>query len=241
MQFCSIVPTKYNELMYDSSVVMLLAHLSKNNPAYAINAIRHDGSCYKIMDNSIVELGKSFSMEELIAQAQCCLVDEIILPDVYKNGGETIQKIKESIEWLRENNYLGHFKLMGVCHGSDINDFIRTFKILNSMPEINTIGIPRIVCEWAISRGYIADIFMQTDKEIHLLGCYDSLKELSTFKEEYLKRIRSIDTSLPALLSVETDNAYESRKGKVIDLIDGEINYDNYVKILTTLREDFDI
>ena len=82
---------------------------------------------------------------------------------------------------------------------------------------------------------------MQTDKEIHLLGRYDSLKELSTFKEEYLKRIRSIDTSLPALLSVETDNAYESRKGKVIDLIDGEINYDNYVKILTTLREDFNI
>lgn len=241
MKLCSIVPVKYNELMYESNIVMLLAHLSKNNPAYIANAVRHDNDCYKIMDNSVVELGSSFNMEELIKQAQCCLADEIVLPDVYRDGEKTIQKVIESIKWLRDNKYLGDFKLMAVCHGKNIDDFIKTFKTLNSMSEIDTIGIPRIICEWAGSRSFIADIFIQTDKEIHLLGCYDSLKELSTFKAEHLERIRSIDTSLPALLSLESNNAYKSRNGKTIDLFTGEINYDNYETILTTLKEDFDL
>lgn len=241
MKFCSIVPVKYNELMYGNEIVMLLAHLSKNNPAYVANAIKHDKDCYKIMDNSIVELGKSFNMEELIKQAQSCLVDEIVLPDVYRNGEETVQKVIESINWLRKNKYLGDFKLMAVCHGKDIHEFIKTFKTLNSMPEIDVIGIPRIVCEWAGSRGTIADIFTQTNKEIHLLGCYDSLRELSTFKAEHLERIRSIDTSLPALLSIETNNAYESRKSRKIDLLNDNIDYNNYVTILNTLKEDFNI
>lgn len=241
MKLCSIVPVKYNELMYNSDMVMLLAHLSKDNPAYVMNAVIHDKNCYKIIDNSVVELGKAFSMQELLKQAQSCLADEIVLPDVYRDGKGTVQKVIESIEWLRQHMWLNEFKLMAVCHGNNVEEFTETFNTLNSIPEIDVIGIPRIICEWAGNRGSVADIFTQTTKEIHLLGCYDSFKELSTFKEEHLERIRSIDTSLPALLSTETDYAYENRNGRKIDLLKDSMNYDNYMMILDTLKEDFNI
>lgn len=228
MKFISIVPITMQNELFNQYTVMLLAHLSKKYPDYVKQAREYDG--YKIMDNSIIEVGEAFTMEGLIEEAIKCDVQEIILPDVFNDGPATVQKVKESIKWLKKNNYLGKFKLMAVCHGRDEEELDNTFKSLNNIPEIDVIGFPKILSTWMGFRVNIAGFYAtQTDKEIHLLGCWDSLEE---YKDQDLGLIRSTDTCMPALLAKYKMDVWDYRKGKKIDLENDEINIDQYRKIL---------
>lgn len=233
MKFCSITPLKNTDLMYENEYVMLLAHLSKideNYVEYARNSKR-----YKIMDNSIIELGEAFSMEDLIKEAEKCKVDEIILPDVYLDGERTVKKVKSSIEWLRNHNLLGKYKLMAVCHGRGPKELSDTFHALNEIPEIDVIGIPKVLTTWVTSRVKGAEYMaFNTTKEIHLLGCWESLKELKELSPN--SKIRSMDTCLPALLSIYGMKTFENRNGKKIDLETAEVNIDNYRKIMKNIN-----
>lgn len=229
MKFCSITPLNNCDLMYENDYVMLLAHLSKNSEKYASYARNNNN--YKIMDNSIIELGSAFNMQDLINEAIKCDVDEIILPDEFTEGEETVKRVKESIKWLKENNYLGKFKLMAVCHGKNMDEFFNCFCRLNDIPEIDVIGIPKVVSQWMLSRVKMAECFATlTNKQIHLLGCYYSLNEIKELSKD--TKIRSMDTCMPALLSIYNMDTFDNRNGKKIDLETATVNLNNYKKIM---------
>ena len=218
MKFCSITPVGNAELMYEEDVVMLLAHLAEKNDEYVCNAFH--SKKYKIIDNSIIEMGRSFSMKRLVAQAVRCRADEIILPDEFENGSLTIEKTIKSIRWLKRKGLIGKFKLMAVCHGRTLEEFKACFKLLNLITEIDVIGIPKITQKWCGNRGELAGVFLDSQKEIHFLGCYDSLEELLLLRSNprAFSKVRSIDTCLPSLLAMEGKGCWESREGKKIDL-----------------------
>lgn len=233
MKFCSIVPLKNAHLMYENDYVMLLAHLSKIDAVYRDYARNSDK--YKIMDNSIIELGESFTLEDLLNEADRCKVDEIILPDVFQDGERTVKEVKKSIEWIKNNGYLGKYKLMAVCHGCGPKEFSDTFEALNNIPEIDVIGVPKINSTWMTSRVRGAEhLASLTNKEIHLLGCWSSLNELKEIDEN--SKIRSIDTCLPALLSIYDMEAFDDRQGKTIDLERAEVNLEKYRKIMNDIN-----
>ena len=233
MKFCSITPLKNTDLMYENEYVMLLAHLSKKSDYYADFARKNNN--YKIMDNSIIELGEAFSMQDLVNEAIKCNVDEIILPDVFEDGEKTVKVVKESIEWLRDNNLLGKFKLMAVCHGKGPKELDDTFTALNNIPEIDVIGVPKVLTTWITSRVKSAEhMTTQTNKEVHLLGCWDSLKELKEITDGC--KIRSIDTCMPALLSIYDMNTFDDRNGKKIDLETAEVDINKYRKIMNEIN-----
>ena len=235
MKFCSITPVKNSDLMYKNDYVMLLAHLSKNNANYS-DLARLSG-CYKIMDNSIIELGEAFSMEDLIKEAIKCDVNEIILPDVFENGSETIKAVKESIEWLKDHNLIGRFKLMAVCHGKGPKEFSDTLHALLEIPEIDVIGYPKVLSTWMTSRVRSAEYTAANcDKEIHLLGCWDSLKELRELSHD--TKIRSMDTCLPALLAMYNMDTFDDRHGLKIDLDTSKINnMEKYNEIMSEINQ----
>lgn len=234
MKFCSITPLKNARLMYENEYVMLLAHLSANSAKYAQYARNNNN--YKIMDNSIIELGEAFDMDTLINEAIKCNVDEIILPDIFNDGDATLKKVNESIEWLKEHNYIGKFKLMAVCHAKNLEEFHETFNKLNKIKEIDVIGIPKVCSRWMGSRVKEAEcLSLHTKKDIHLLGCWNSLNELKDLSSN--SKVRSMDTCLPALLTIYNMNTFDDRNGLTIDLEKDEIqNINKYKEIMKEIN-----
>lgn len=243
MDLCSIVPLNDLKLCNKDETIMLLAHLCKHKK-YVKWAKNLKGN--KIMDNSIIELGNAFSFEELIDCALKCDVDEIILPDVFKNGEASYKLGLECIEKykkLKKSNPDTLFPgLMMVCHGNNLQEFKESFDKINSIKEVDTIGIPKVVSTWCGNRHNLYEIFKNTKKKIHLLGCWYSFKELLEFSKEELSHIRSMDTCLPSLISLTSDDAFIDRNlSRTIDLENDKVNVKNYNKIMKTLKEKFDL
>ena len=228
MRFISILPIKNMDELFNQYTVMLLAHLSQKYPEYAKRAAEYDG--YKIMDNSIIEIGEAFTMEDLMKEADKCKVQEIILPDVFNDGEATVEKVKESIQWLHEHDYIGKYKLMAVCHGKNMKELLKSFNILNNIPEIDVIGLPKVLYLWM---GYRIDFARQiaknTDKEIHLLGCWETLRE---YMDRDLSFIRSTDTCLPALLTKYGLTPRSKRGYRKLDLENDEVDITQYRKLM---------
>lgn len=239
MKICNIVPLKYNFLMYKQDYIMLLCHLSKENIKYAMEA--RFSKNYKIMDNSIIELGEAFNLDDLIKEAEKCKVNEIILPDVFQNGEETIELVKKSISYLKHKNLIGRFKLQAVCHGKTIEEFKKSFEELNNIKEIDVIGIPKVLTKTFGNRCSLYPIFKNTDKEIHLLGCWESFNELNILPEEAFYKIRSMDTCLISLLSNEGSNIFNiKRPEKTINFYKTEVNITNFIKMVKQANKLYD-
>ena len=239
MKLCSILPIDYIGLDKNRPYSMLLAHLSMKHPKY--REYYKANSNYKIMDNSIIEMGSAFSIEKLIHEAEECDVQEIILPDAFEDGNTTFSLVTDSILYLKEHNLIGKFKLMAVCHGRHLDEFLRNFKRLSEIPEIDTIGIPKVTCKWIGTRAWLgfSDIIMNCNKEIHLLGCWSSLLEFIEMADTpFFNKIRSADTCLPALLSRDgITNIVEDRKGNTLNLEFDSIYIPTYLEIMKELEK----
>lgn len=217
MYFCSIMPKGKYHLMYRDPVVMLLTHLVEKDETYARLAKEHTKT-YKILDNSLIELGGALSMDRLVAAAEKIDADEIILPDVFKNGEATVKAAKESIKWLKDHGYSKRFKLMAVCHGETEKEFKKCFRKLNRMREIDTIGIPKVMCsfDWVKkTRATLYPIFKKSKKNIHFLGTWYNLGELIDLPKPVYDKVRSVDTCLFALDVIQGLDFYDDRKGTI--------------------------
>lgn len=226
--------------MYENRIVMLLTHLIEKYDNYTQEALNHPKH-YKILDNSLIELGKSLNMERLINAADKIKANEIVLPDSFLNGEKTVDLAKESILYLKENNLLGKYKLMAVCHGNNIEEWEKCFNELNNIKEIDVIGIPKVTSSWLVSknRGELAPIFMKTDKILHFLGSWYNLKELLELDKEVWDKVRSCDTCLPSLYVIQEKTIWEDRVGTInLEQYYPELNKNNYDKIINTFNEE---
>lgn len=240
MYLISIVPVNKIDWALKDSMLMILAHLVEKYPEYRNKIKNRKNNQYIILDNSTIELGTAFSMDRLYKAAKAINADEIILEDFYPEGPKTIEATKKSIQWLKDNNHLGEFKLQAVCHGRNREEFIETFNYLNSVPEIDVIGIPKVLATWAKERKELADIFTKTDKEIHYLGSWYSLKELLNLPKKILSKIRSCDTCLPSLYVIQNKSVLENREG-TIDLEKDypELTKQRYDEKLEEFKQEF--
>lgn len=217
MELISITPKNMWEEMYKTKHVMLLAHLAEDEE-YVRLANSHP-ECYKICDNSIIEIGETFTIENEFKAAEKLGAQELILPDGFPNQKHTIELVLESLDWIKKNNKLGRFKLMAVCHAQNKEEFIEIFNLFNSIPEINVLGIPKVIQTWLPTRNRLelAPIFTQTDKEIHLLGEWFNLQNIVEIaNSKYSNKIRSCDTCLPALEAIQNKHIWEDREGTII-------------------------
>ena len=215
MKLVSITPKNGWKWMFEQPIVMCLTHLVEEYPEYAEMIKNRPTDCYCILDNSIVEKGESVTLKELLDAADKVQANEIILRDAYPSGPRTVERIKEDIQYLRDNGLSYKYHYMGVCHGENVKDFMDTFEYINSIPEISTIGIPKVLSRWCGDRINLSDIWVKADKEIHLLGSWNTLAELIRIPKEIRTRIRSCDTCLPSLNVIQGLSVYDNRKGTI--------------------------
>ena len=232
MKLASILPVKNIKHTFDGDYAMLLAHLKDYYPENT------NKNCYVIMDNSLIEKENAIDIIELYKAAKQCGADEIIIPDVLQDSLGTLMSLLKSYELLKEYT-CDHIdiKLMAVCQGKTLEEFINCYTFLETCSYISTIGIPKIA-ETLHENGRpgLEDLWVDSRKNIHLLGCYTSLNEIRNYK--YPSRIRSIDTCIPALLSQTSRNVWATRPDKTIDLIRDEINDLNYHTMMLQLRKE---
>lgn len=238
MNLCTINPKGAWEWMYENPTVMLLTHLVEEYPEYAEMA--RNSKVYKILDNSLIELGGALSMERLVAAADKIKADEIILPDVFQNSVETIKEAKKSIAWLKEHNMLGKYKIMVVCHGKTLEEWKYCFDQVNAMSEVDVIGVPKVTATWLPNhnRADLFPVFKNTKKEIHLLGSWYNLSELLTLGKECWDFVRSADTCLPALCAIQNKGVWDNRDGTIeLDREYSELTREKYDAVLQEFED----
>lgn len=241
MKICNIMPLSYSYLMYSGDMVMLLAHLASSHEDYKKEA--RSSSLYKIIDNSIIELGEAFALSDLIKEARNVKANEIILPDAFQDGKETLKLVKKSIAYLKEHKMLGEFKIQAVAHGKTVDKFIDSFIELNNMKEVDVIGIPKVLTKDLGSRveamKEVLKRGIKINKEIHFLGCWESFNELKEMDKNMFNLIRSMDSCLLALLSMrykKGDSLFDiKRPTKTLNLVRDKINVNNFYALKSEL------
>ncbi len=160
---------------------------------------------YTICDNSAFELSKPLSAPEVVRAASLLKAQEIVAPDSFGNGNDTIKSTNEFIKYLEDNNHLGKFRVMGVVQGANVPDWVNCLMAMKENPHIDVIGFSYLGCksfDADLSSARVGAVRLATfeaganlKKNIHLLGMGGNPIELKVQKD--VETVRSCDTSLP--------------------------------------------
>lgn len=161
---------------------------------------------FKILDNSVIELGSAMDPSLVIEAAKEIGADEVVLPDVFMNSPGTIRMIETTIgRFIRE---LPDTQLMAVVHGKDVGEWMDCLKYIQGINEIDTIGIPKCTAKMhPEGRDYFIRTALTTDttKNIHLLGLQYSFHELDQWPEYFFNSVRSMDTIMGEWIDLTTN------------------------------------
>lgn len=204
MQIAFISPI--DDLGYDyTNYHMALTHLVLKYPDYADHYKKLVGQgSFVMLDNSLIELGEAASLEKVLEAAAIINPSEIVLPDVYKKGNDTVNAVDNALIKLRQlaekngpENY--NFQLQAVCHGETEEEWKETWHRLQQYRELGTIAIPKVtehqfgsrtpLVKWALDNN-------DDEKEIHLLGCWSDINEFKDYTLDMKEKIRGVDTSI---------------------------------------------
>lgn len=236
MHLINIFPLGNICMEYTQDMHMYLTHMVEKYPMYADTACKSEG--YKILDNSLIELGGAVDLERVLNAAETIGADEIILPDVFQDGPATVKAVEESLQYLTSKypNRNWPFKLMAVAQGSTIQEWYGCYQQLLAMPDVDVIGIPKVLAKMhPQGRPYFVNELCELyRKPHHLLGLWYSIAEL--FEYRHLEQIRSCDTVLLGFmakygmsgLSVRPDGFTVDLERDVIDYsqIKSDLNLD---------------
>lgn len=203
MIICSIVPNNLCEWMYDKNYAMLMTSAFRDmqhRQKYIAEAIDRE-DCYKILKADC-----EVTLEEFFADAQEARVNEVIV---------SYAELADYLDYMREHKLVGHYNLQVVCDGQNLEEFQSRFSYLESLPEVDVIGLPKSLSAWCegANRGSLFEIWGHSSKKIHLLGFWYSLKELLDMPYDYLQKIRSADTTIFALNAISGTHALQDRQG----------------------------
>lgn len=220
MKYINIHSVPNIQKEYNQDMHMFLTHLVEKYPEY--KKVARECKGFKILDNSLIELGSAMDPSRVIKVALEIGANEVVLPDVFCDGLGTMTAIQESLPiFIKEIPWC---QRMAVVHGRTTDEWIDCLNYIVQQSEIDTIGIPKVCAKmhpqgrrWFIERA----LGTGTIKDIHLLGLWYSYQELSQGYPHYFERIRSIDTIME-----EWENNTLSHlrpDGWTIDLETGEV------------------
>lgn len=201
MKIINIYPIGNLSMHYYQDMHMFLTHLVEKYPFYAKLAKEVKG--YKILDNSLIELGGAVDLQRVLDAAEQIGADEIILPDVFQKGPETIEAVNKALSELndRYTNRKWPYKLMAVAQGRNEKEWLRCYNMLMDNPDIDVIGIPKVLAKMhPQGRPHFVNSFcVLKSKPHHLLGLWYSFSELSLYHN--YEEIRSCDTVLTGYMA----------------------------------------
>ena len=195
--------TPIDDLGYDyTDYHMALTHLVLKYPDYAkyYKELAEAGD-FVILDNSLIELGEAASLEKVLEAAQIINPSEIVLPDVFMEGKNTLDAVELALMHVRNIDQVHNFKfqLQAVCHGETEDLWKETWNALQEHADLDTIAIPKVTekqfgsrtpfVKWALENNH-------NNKQIHLLGCWSDMEEFREYTDEMKSKIRGVDTSI---------------------------------------------
>lgn len=196
MYLINIFPLGNICLENNQRVHMFLTHMVEKYPAYTEAARNALG--YKILDNSLIELGGAVDLERVVKAAKIISADEIILPDVFQDGPATIKAVQSAIDELNKiyPNRSWPFKLQAVAQGKDEKEWYECYMELIKNPDVDVIGIPKVLAKMHPGGRphFVNNMCDLLTKPHHLLGMWYSMSELCDY--DRLEQIRSCDTVL---------------------------------------------
>ena len=226
MQLINIFPLGNICMEYTQDMHMYLTHMVEKYPQYANTA--RDARGYKILDNSLIELGGAVNLERVLNAAKVINADEIILPDVFQDGPATVKAVRESLQYLTDKwpNRDWPFKLMAVAQGATIEEWYTCYLELLAMPDVDVIGIPKVLAKMhPQGRPYfVNELCDLRQKPHHLLGLWYSVSEFTDYRD--LNLIRSCDTVLLGFMAKYGMSSIGVRPdGFTVDLENDVIDY----------------
>ena len=226
MQLINIFPLGNICMEYTQDMHMYLTHMVEKYPQYANTA--RDALGYKILDNSLIELGGAVDLGRVLNAAKVINADEIILPDVFQDGPATVKAVRESLQHLTDKwpNRDWPFKLMAVAQGRDAKEWYECYQELLKMPDVDVIGIPKVLAKMhPQGRPYfVNELCNLRQKPHHLLGLWYSISEFTDYRD--LNRIRSCDTVLLGFMAKYGMSSIGVRPdGFTVDLENDVIDY----------------
>lgn len=188
---------------------LALAHQILTDQDYS-NFYREESKrgSYVIVDNSLFENGHvSLTLSEVMGAAIRVQAQEVVLPDVFKDGPATYESTKKSLQAAR-NLYHGQFRYAAVAQGSTPIEFLECFTRLLSMDHIYCVQVPKVMDTiWPGGRAalmhYLNHYYPMTSvgKPVHLLGIWTDPIELVVCHN--IPWIRSVDTALPVQAAMQ--------------------------------------
>ena len=142
MKLINIFPLNNMVMEYSQYTHMFLTHMVEKYPLY--EKIARECSGYKILDNSLIELGGSVDISRVIDVAERIGANEIILPDVFRSSHETLKTVESALKVIKEKYSEKRFTLMAVAQGDSVESWNECYKELLLNPEIDVIGVPKV-------------------------------------------------------------------------------------------------
>ena len=228
MKIVNIYPLGNLSMHYTQDMHMFLTHLAEDHPFYADFA--RDVKGYKILDNSLIEMGGAVDLKRVLAVAEYIKADEIILPDVFQDGPATIEAVNKAIAELQEiyPHSSCPFKLQAVAHGKDVQEWYECYHELLNNPYIDVVGIPKVLAKMhPQGRPYFVNELCDLHKKPHhLLGMWYSMTEIEEYNHG--DEIRSCDTVLLGYMAKHNLGPCGTRPdGFTVDLVNDVIDYSN--------------
>ena len=192
----AFIPTVHTLETDNTDYHMALTHLILKYPHYKEYYSNISG--YIILDNSLIELGGSVDIETVIEAAEMINPNEIVLPDVFLDCAATLKITEKTLNRLDKLGVSVEYKLQAVAHGKSKDDWQYCWNELSKIDEIDCISIPKVTTTVFGHRGDAIKYALKhnlLDKEIHLLGLWDTITELKSYTPKQKKAIRGIDTS----------------------------------------------
>jgi len=184
---------------------MALAHLVEEGRPYTkfFRQCSLNGQ-FVMLDNSVIETGEAISdWDDYLHKAHLVGAKEIVVPDVYLQSKESLDKAREFLKWYQNASLrTDDLSLMLVPQGKNVDESIRCAYNLIQLAQGEgiqyTIGVPRSLVyqtKNASARIRVIDA-LPRKVQVHLLGQAEPLCTLARISRRYFN-VRGIDTKLP--------------------------------------------
>jgi len=203
MEFAFITPVP---LLFKYATVshyhLLLEHLTSDRQYVRFYAKRKGAGDFIILDNSIIEVGTSSSLEALDKAAQKVTPDEIVLGEKWHDAKGTLQEIERGIHFAESHQW--GCRLMVVPQGSSLEEWLWCFERILDL-KVDTIGIPKFLESFheegrlsvlRLLEASYREKIKNSGKQLHLLGLGGNPIELACAARLGLP-IRGADSSMP--------------------------------------------
>ena len=216
MRVATILAIPYLNRAQEDTYHLCLAHLLADKTYATFFREKARRGDLVMMDNGVVETGLPMEWPLLVELAKEMEISELVLPDRILNASETLKHGEKAVkDWEAHDGY--GFDLIAVPQGNSHDQWYACCQEMLHWP-VKTIGISKFVGNFTNSR---ADLFeaspdlINSDKDIHMLGCLSVSDEVRDVEARFPGRIRGIDSGIATICTQANKRLQDVEGGRV--------------------------